>query len=150
MLLVGHPNHCRQCPSDLGPFEVLEEIGRGGMGVVYRARHRVLTGREAAIKVLRPGEVTRRNRSFSDSKPGRSRRSVIRTSFSYEIVVPENADDSPFVALEYIEGGTLSQRIDGRPFLHGMPPLLLPLAEAMSHWRHDRGIVHRDLKPSNI
>ena len=136
---------------EIGPYEILGEIGRGGMGIVYKGRHRTLTTRLAAIKVLLTGAggVEERQRFLTEARSVASLQhpNIVRI---YDVFDPPTGGGDPFVALEYVEGGTLADRIGGTP----LPPreaatLLLPLAEAIEH-AHLRGIIHRDLKPANV
>jgi predicted Ser/Thr protein kinase len=129
-------------------YEVLGELGRGGMGVVYRARQRGLN-REVALKVLRAG---------GDAEPHELARfkaeaeAVARLHHPNIVQIHEIAehDGRPCLCLELVDGGGLDARLQGQP----LPPeqaaeLVATLAEAM-HAAHQRGIVHRDLKPANI
>ncbi len=138
---AGHP------PAAIGPYDVLGEAGRGGMGVVYKGRHRTLTSRLAAIKILRGDGPDERARFLAEARAVASLRhaNIVQV---HEVSAPDDAE--PFVALEYVAGGTLAQKINGTP----LPPreaaaLLVPLAEAVAH-AHAAGIVHRDLKPQNV
>ncbi len=126
-------------------YEVLEEVGRGGMGVVYKARHTKLN-RVVALKVIRSpsDEVSARFRTEAET--------AARLQHANIVQIHECGDSisGPYVALEYVGGGSLARKIDGTP----LPPreaadLLLPLARAM-HYAHGQGIVHRDLKPANV
>jgi len=131
----------------LGPYRVMERIGRGGMAAVYRAYHPGLD-RYVAIKVLPD--------FFADDPSYHERfqqeaRSVARLKhpnilevfdFGYE-------DGNAYLVLELIEGGTLGDRI-GKPMeLREVIQLLEPIASALDH-AHAHGILHRDIKPSNI
>ena len=136
---------------EIGGYEILGELGRGGMGVVYLGRHRLLDSRMAAIKVIRQGgSAVELDRFHFEA------RTVAQLQHEnivpiYELGIHKTAtEEMPFVALEYVAGGNLAQKINGTP----LPPrqaaeLFLPLAEAMRH-AHERGILHRDLKPANI
>jgi serine/threonine-protein kinase len=136
-------------PSSAPPgYEVVGELGRGGMGVVYRARHRAL-GRSVALKVVLGAELA------GDEALERFRaeaRTVAQLQHEGVVQVFEVGEHGglPFMALELVEGGTLADRLAGEP----QPPreaaaLVARLARAVQH-AHDRGIVHRDLKPANV
>jgi WD40 repeat protein len=136
----------------IGEYEVLSELGRGGMGVVYKARHRRL-GRLTAVKVLPGGEFAdpqRRARLLREAE------AVARLQHPGIVQLFEageyDAGDGqrPYLALEYVDGGPLSARTAGTP----QPPRLAAawveaLARAVQH-AHEKGVIHRDLKPSNV
>ncbi len=131
-----------------GPYQVLEEIGRGGMGIVYRARDTRL-GRMVALKAL-PDAVARdadRMRRFE-------REAQIMAAVNHPNIAAvyglEESDGIRALVMELVEGPTLADRLAGKP----MPvaealPIARELAEALEA-AHERGIVHRDLKPANI
>jgi WD40 repeat protein len=129
-------------------YEVLEELGQGGMGVVYKARQ-VPLNRMVALKMIRTtGQV-------SASELARFRveaEAVARLRHPHIVQIYEigEAGGLPYVALEYLDGGTLANRLRGVP----QPPrpsaqLVEVLARAMQH-AHEQGVIHRDLKPSNV
>jgi WD40 repeat protein/tetratricopeptide (TPR) repeat protein/tRNA A-37 threonylcarbamoyl transferase component Bud32 len=129
-------------------YELLAEIGRGGMGVVYQARHRALK-RLVAVKVIRaaewaPAPELARFRNEAEVIARLQHPNIVQI---YE--VGEHAG-CPYLTLEYVDSGSLDKYLDGTP----QPPrwaaeLVKTLAAAMHH-AHQRGIVHRDLKPANI
>jgi serine/threonine-protein kinase len=129
-------------------YEVESVLGRGGMGVVYRARHLRL-GRLVALKM-----------ALADSCAGPNERERFRQEAEAvaalrhpNLVQVYDAGDCagrPFFTMELIDGGSLAQRLAGTPQpAHQAAALLATLAEAM-HAAHQGGIVHRDLKPANI
>ncbi|MCA9212297.1 MAG: serine/threonine protein kinase, partial [Planctomycetales bacterium] len=131
-------------------YELLEEIGRGGMGVVYRARQRKLN-RVVALKMVLSGVRA----STGELARFRAEAEAIAALQSPHILqifdVGEN-EHGPFLVLEYAGGGSLSDRIDQaeEPFdANATAKLLEPIANALFH-AHERGIIHRDLKPDNI
>ena len=129
-------------------YEILGYLGRGGMGVVYKARHLALK-RVVALKMLRPETVAdadQRARLIGEAETV-ARLHHPNVAQVYEI---GEQDGVPYLALEYVEGPTLSQVMDGKPH----PPrvvagLVATLARA-AHHAHTLGVVHRDLKPGNI
>jgi serine/threonine protein kinase len=129
-------------------YELLEELGRGGMGVVYKARDPRL-GRLVALKMIRDGALA------GDEELERFRaeaEAVARLQHPHVVQVFEIGaqDGQPFFALEYVEGGSLKQELDGTPQpAHRAARLVQTLAEA-AHAAHLRGVVHRDLKPANV
>jgi hypothetical protein len=129
-------------------YEILAELGRGGMGVVYRVRQTALN-RLAALKVVRWGAHA------SEAELGRFRReaeAVARLSHPNIVQVYEvgEHDGLPFFSLEFCGGGTLRERLNGKPLApREAAALVRVLAEAV-HLAHQRGVLHRDLKPANV
>jgi hypothetical protein len=135
------------CPV-LPGYEVLGMLGRGGMGVVYKARHLALD-RVVALKLVRAGD------DASAQERLRFRREVeaaARLQHPHIVQVFEVGEHEgfPYCALEFIDGGSLAEKLRGGP----LPPaeaagLVRALAEAV-HLAHSRNVVHRDLKPANV
>jgi serine/threonine protein kinase len=128
-------------------YEILERLGYGSMGEVFKARHRRLD-RLVALKIFRweerGGDLLERFRTEAQATAHLNHPNIV------QIYETGETDRRPFLALEYCAGGNLAQKIGGRPW----PPreaagLLLQLAEAVQ-FAHQRGILHRDLKPGNI
>jgi len=133
-------------------YEVLDVLGHGGMGVVYKARHRALD-RLVALKVMLAGahatsEVLTRFRTEAEAVARLDHPNIVRI---YEIGEQEQPGGRvPYMALELVEGGTLSARLDGKPQpLRAAAALIETLARAVDY-AHQRGVIHRDLKPANI
>jgi eukaryotic-like serine/threonine-protein kinase len=129
-------------------YEVLRELGRGGMGVVYRARQ-VSAGRLVALKMIRDGALAgaqdrARFRLEAEAAARMQHPNVVQI---YEV---GEHNGLPFFAMELIEGGTLDKHLAGRPLgPQQAAELVLALADAIEH-AHARKIVHRDLKPANV
>jgi WD40 repeat protein/serine/threonine protein kinase len=129
-------------------YEIERELGRGGMGVVYLARH-ISLGRLVALKMLLADPHT------SDYQRQRFRaetETIARLQHPNIVQIYEvgEAEGRAFCALEYVDGGNLAEALHGK----ACPPrlaaeLLATLADAV-HAAHARGVIHRDLKPANI
>ncbi len=131
-----------------GRYEVEEEIGRGGMGVVYRARDTRLP-RSLALKML-PAELTDdaelRRRLAQEARAASSiNHPGVATVFDFEEHGAER-----FIVYEYVEGETLRERLNRRRFsTEEILEVSIQMANALSA-AHERGVVHRDLKPENV
>jgi putative two-component system response regulator len=133
--------------SMLGPYRILERIGRGGMATVFKAHHAALD-RCVAVKVLPD--------FFAEEEEYRERfqqeaRSVARLKHPNILDVFDFGQDGgvTYLVLELIEGGTLADRMGSPIELQQVVELLRPIASALDH-AHSVGILHRDIKPSNI
>jgi WD40 repeat protein/serine/threonine protein kinase len=129
-------------------YEVLGELGRGGMGVVYKARQ-IGLNRLVAVKMILTGlhagpqEVARFRRE-AEAVAQLQHPNIVQI---YEV---GEAAGRPFLALEYVDGGSLERLAAGRPQpAEAAAKLVETLARAMDY-AHHRGVVHRDLKPANI
>ncbi|MFO0910125.1 MAG: serine/threonine-protein kinase, partial [Isosphaeraceae bacterium] len=135
-------------PQRVGDYDILEEVGRGGMGVVYKARHRDLD-RLAALKMVLAGEFA------SPSQELRFRleaQLAARVQHANIVQVYEvgSYQGRPFLAMEWVEGGSLADQLDGTPWPPGKAAEFLQILARAVHEAHREGVVHRDLKPANI
>jgi serine/threonine protein kinase/Tfp pilus assembly protein PilF len=132
----------------IGGYEVLQELGRGAMGVVYKARH-VRLKRFVAVKMVLTGSYAgSRDRSRFNTEA----QAVARLQHPHIVQIHEvgEQDGTPFFSLEYVAGGSLAQKLGGKPLPSGTAALLVEaLARAVQH-AHEKGIIHRDLKPANV
>ena len=130
-------------------YQIVNLIGEGGMGEVYLATDTIL-GRRVALKVL-PVFVSKdpeRLRRFTQEARAASRLSHPNVCVVHEI--GETDDGRPFIAMEYVEGMTLRQRMRSHTMKLGdVLDIALQIAEALTA-AHEAGIVHRDIKPENI
>ena len=144
------PAHVQSAPSYamFGDYEPLEELGRGGMGVVYKA-HQISLGRTVALKMILRGATP----SAADLARFRTEtESAARLDHPAIVPIYEVGEQQgqPFFTMKYVAGSTLTRRLAEGP----IPPreaasILAPICRAI-HYAHERGVLHRDLKPSNI
>jgi tetratricopeptide (TPR) repeat protein len=144
---AAHEPTARSTPTVPG-YEITGELGRGGMGVVYRARH-VRLNRPCALKMILAGahagsDDVARFVTEAEAIARLQHPSIVQIRHIGDV------DGLPFLELEYVAGGSLDRQLDGTPWPTTRAARLaeqvaLGLAEA-----HRQGIVHRDLKPSNV
>jgi serine/threonine protein kinase/Tol biopolymer transport system component len=131
-----------------GKYRVLEEIGRGGMGVVYRAEDSKLA-RRVAIKVLPEAFTADAERLARFEREARILASLNHPNIA-AIYGVEEADGRRFLVLELVEGTTLAERLSRGPLsLEDALEVCRQIAEGLEA-AHEKGIIHRDLKPANI
>jgi len=133
-----------------GDYELLNEIARGGMGVVYRARQKSLN-RVVAIKLLLGGEWASAEfvQRFLAEAEAAARLDHPGIVPIHEIGVHEGRH---FIAMKFVDGESLATKISkpgSRPTPHDAAGLLAKLARTV-HYAHQRGVLHRDLKPANV
>src|SRR5436190_17635611 len=129
-------------------YEILDKLGEGGMGVVYKARDTHLD-RFVAIKVLPPEKVAdpERKRRFVQEAKSASALNHPNIVHIYDIA---EADGVQFIAMEYVPGKTLDQLIGRKGLsLNETIEYAVQIADALAK-AHSAGIIHRDLKPSNV
>lgn len=131
-----------------GDYELLEEVARGGMGVIYKAKHTKLN-RIAALKMILSGRFSSEadlQRFYLEAESAATLEHPGIVPF-YEI---GEVDGQAFFAMKYVEGGSLAARLDEiRQHPKEAVAMLNKVTEAV-HYAHQRGILHRDLKPANI
>jgi WD40 repeat protein/serine/threonine protein kinase len=135
-------------PKQVGEYDILAEVGRGGMGVVYKAQHRSLH-RLVALKMVLAGEF---------ASPSQELRFRLEAELAARVQHPNivqlfeigTHEGRPFLAMEWVEGGSLVTRLDGKPWPPAEAAALIETLARAIHVAHSNGIVHRDLKPANI
>jgi tRNA A-37 threonylcarbamoyl transferase component Bud32 len=135
-------------PCTMGDYELIEEVGRGGMGIVYLANQLSLN-REVAIKMIlrdRLATPVDRQRFFAEAKA--------TAKLDHVSIVPVydvgEIDGRPYFAMKYIRGKTLSELIQAGGVTQRQAADCLEQVSRAVHFAHEYGIVHRDIKPSNI
>jgi WD40 repeat protein/serine/threonine protein kinase len=135
--------------SQIGPYKLLQEIGEGGMGVVYMAEQNEPVKRRVAIKIIKPG---------MDSRQVIARFEVERQALSLMdhpniakvLDAGTTTSGRPYFVMELVKGQPITQYCDEHCLTpHQRLELFLPVCQAIQH-AHHKGIIHRDIKPTNI
>jgi WD40 repeat protein len=129
-------------------YEVLAELGRGGMGVVFKARQLGLE-RLVALKVVLAGEFAGASERARFRAEALAAARLCHTNVVQVHEVGEH-DGRPFLCLELCPGGSLADRLDGTPWPPERAAQLVATLAGAVHAAHDAGVVHRDLKPANV
>jgi serine/threonine protein kinase len=132
---------------NIGPYLIVEQIGRGGMAAVYKAYEESLA-RHVAIKVL--------PEFFAEAKEYRVRFQVeavavakLRHQNILSVFAYGEDNGTPYIVSEFVDGGTLAEKLNGAMKVDEVVALLAPIASALDY-AHSQGVLHRDVKPSNI
>ena len=131
-----------------GEYELLEEIARGGMGIIFKARQKKLD-RIVAVKMILAGKFASREQALRfraevEAAARLQHPNIVRIHETGE------QDGQPYFSVDYIEGGNLAALVREKPLpAKRAAGYVKTIAEAI-HYAHEQGILHRDLKPSNV
>jgi TolB-like protein/predicted Ser/Thr protein kinase len=132
----------------LGDYELLEEVGRGGQGVVFRARQKSLN-RTVALKVIGLGQWATKAHLTRFRREAKS-----AASLEHPCIVPiyevGEGDGSCYFSMKFIEGGQLDEVVRREPMPTRRAVELIAKVARTVHYAHEHGILHRDIKPGNI
>lgn len=150
-VVVPHSNQAAEeggLPERIGPYSILDELGRGGMGVVYRAEQHEPVHRVVALKIIRP-----LHREQLDARFRTECHTLARLRHPYVAQVydaGETEEGDPYFVMEYIAGEPITSYCDReRLTVPERLELFALVCEGIQH-AHEHGIVHRDIKPSNV
>ncbi len=129
-------------------YDILGELGRGGMGVVFKARQ-VQLNRLVALKMIHAGELSdpdtlARFRTEAEAVARLQHPNIVQI---YEV---GESEGRPYFSLEYVGGGSLAQRAAGQPQPPAEAAAIVEVLARAVHYAHSQGVIHRDLKPGNI
>jgi serine/threonine-protein kinase len=132
----------------LGSYDLLEKIGEGAMGVVYRARQ-VSFNRPVALKMAQPGQLIPPEARVRLQTEGEAIARLDHPNIVRVYACGEQ-DGQPYFSMELIEGQTLAQKLDGRPMPEREAAELVRTLALAVDFAHQKDVIHRDLKPANV
>lgn len=141
-------------PDDFGDYELLRQVGAGGMGIVYKARQKS-ADRLVAVKLIRPDQLAMLPADRREVWKERFRaeaKAAARLDHEHVVTIYEvgEVEGTLYYSMQFIEGRSLSQMVGESPIEnHRVAELIAKVASAVDH-AHGQGILHRDIKPQNI
>ncbi len=134
--------------NELGDFNLHEVLGRGGMGVVYKAHQKSLN-RTVALKLIRAGELADQM-EVDRFKVEAQSAALLQHPGIVSIFETGEIDNQHYIAMAYVEGQSLAEKISDKPVtMKEAATIALPISEAVAY-AHKNGVIHRDLKPANV
>src|SRR5215472_10587472 len=133
----------------VGPYQLLRQLGEGGMGVVYHAQQIHPIRRDVALKIIKPGMDTRQVIARFESER-QALALMDHSNIAHVFEAGTTANGLPYFAMELVGGVPITSYCDSKRLaLTERIELFIPVCRAIQH-AHQKGIIHRDLKPSNI
>ncbi|MEM8996206.1 MAG: serine/threonine-protein kinase, partial [Acidobacteriota bacterium] len=133
----------------VGPYVIIDRLGEGGFGVVYRAEQREPLDRQVALKIIRPGLSSRDVLARFDAER-QALALMDHPSIARVLDAGATADGAPYFAMELVRGSTVTHHASRNGLdLRRRLDLFLDICRGLQH-AHQKGVVHRDLKPSNV
>jgi len=146
---TGAPGSADDCITQIGRYRLLERVGEGGHGIVYRAEQREPVRRQVALKIIRPGMDT--EAVIARFEAERQALALMEHPFIARVLdAGSTASGRPFFVMEWVQGERITAYCDRhRLSLERRLELLAQVCQAVQH-AHQKGVIHRDLKPSNL
>ena len=135
----------------LGRYHILEQLGEGGMAVVYKAYDTRLES-DVAVKVIRTENLPQSGMDRALKRFEREAKALAKLTHSNIVKVLDYGEyeGKPYLVMPFLPGGTLKEQLKGKPMpWQEAARLLIPIARALAY-AHSEGMIHRDVKPSNI
>ena len=135
----------------LGRYHILEQLGEGGMAIVYKAYDTRLES-DVAVKVIRTENLAPSILGRALKRFEREAKALAKLTHSNIVKVLDYGEyeGKPYLVMPYLPGGTLKERLQGKPMAYQeATQILIPVSRALAY-AHQQGLVHRDVKPSNI
>ena len=135
----------------LGRYHIIEQLGEGGMAIVYKAYDTRLES-DVAVKVIRTENLAPSILGRALKRFEREAKALAKLTHSNIVKVLDYGEyeGKPYLVMPYLPGGTLKERLQGKPMAYQeATQILIPVSRALAY-AHQQGLVHRDVKPSNI